>query len=69
MSISAVQLASLICIDRKVCTCALQEAAEAAMYNLMDNTGLAAVHDRRETIFPKDMSLARRISDMNALKE
>lgn len=40
---------------------ALQEAAEAYMVGLMEDTQLCAVHAKRVTIMPKDMQLARRI--------
>ena len=40
---------------------ALQEAAEAYLVNLFENTVLCAIHARRVTIMPKDMILARRI--------
>jgi histone H3 len=40
---------------------ALQEAAEAFIIGLMEDTNLCAIHARRITITPKDMQLARRI--------
>ena len=40
---------------------ALQEAAEAYMVGLMEDTNLCAIHAKRVTIMPKDMQLARRI--------
>lgn len=40
---------------------ALQEAAEAYMVGLMEDTNLCAMHAKRVTIMPKDMQLARRI--------
>lgn len=40
---------------------ALQEAAEAYLVGLFEDTNLCAVHARRVTIFPKDIQLARRI--------
>ena len=40
---------------------ALQEAAEAYVVALMEDTVLCCVHARRVTIMPKDMQLARRI--------
>jgi histone H3 len=40
---------------------ALQEAAEAYMVGLFEDTNLCAIHARRVTIMPKDMQLARRI--------
>ncbi|EFP11494.1 hypothetical protein CRE_19326 [Caenorhabditis remanei] len=40
---------------------ALQEAAEAYLVGLFEDTNLCAIHARRVTIYPKDMQLARRI--------
>jgi histone H3 len=40
---------------------ALQEAAEAYLVALFEDTNLCAIHARRVTIMPKDMQLARRI--------
>ena len=39
----------------------LQEAAEAYLVGLFEDTNLCAIHARRVTIMPKDMQLARRI--------
>ncbi len=40
---------------------ALQEASEAYLVGLFEDTNLCAIHARRVTIMPKDMQLARRI--------
>ena len=40
---------------------ALQEAAEAYLVSLFEDTNLAAIHAKRVTIQTKDMSLARRL--------
>jgi histone H3 len=40
---------------------ALQEASEAYLVGLFEDTNLCAVHAKRVTITPKDMQLARRI--------
>ena len=40
---------------------ALQEASEAYLVGLFEDTNLAAIHARRVTIMPKDLQLARRI--------
>ena len=40
---------------------ALQEAMEAYVVKLFEDTNLCAIHARRVTIMPKDMQLARRI--------
>ena len=40
---------------------AIQEAAEAFLTSLFEDTNLAAIHAGRVTILPKDLGLARRI--------
>ena len=40
---------------------AIQEAAEAYLVGLFEDTTLLAIHARRITIMPKDIQLARRI--------
>ena len=40
---------------------ALQEATEAYMVSLFEDTNLAAIHAKRVTIMSKDMSLAKRL--------
>ena len=40
---------------------ALQEAAEAYLVHLFEDTNLCAIHAKRVTILPKDIQLARRI--------
>ena len=40
---------------------ALQEATEAYMVSLFEDTNLAAIHAKRVTIMPKDIALARRL--------
>jgi histone H3 len=40
---------------------ALQEASEAYLVSLFEDTNLCAIHAKRVTIMPKDMQLARRI--------
>lgn len=40
---------------------ALQEASEAYLVGLFEDTNLCAMHANRQTIMPKDMHLARRI--------
>ena len=40
---------------------AVQEAAEAYLVGLMEDTNVCALHAKRVTIMPKDMQLARRI--------
>ena len=40
---------------------ALQEASEAYLVGLFEDTNIAAIHAKRVTIMPKDMDLARRI--------
>ena len=40
---------------------ALQEASEAYLIGLLEDTNLCAMHAKRVTIMPRDMALARRI--------
>jgi histone H3 len=40
---------------------ALQEASEAYLVGLFEDTNLCAIHSKRTTIMPKDLMLARRI--------
>lgn len=40
---------------------ALQEAAEAYLTGLMEDSNLCAIHAKRVTVYPKDLHLARRI--------
>lgn len=40
---------------------ALQEATEAYLVGLFEDTNMCAIHAKRVTILPKDMQLARRI--------
>jgi histone H3 len=45
----------------KVSIAALQEAAEAYLIGLLEDTNLCAIHAKRVTVFPKDLQLAKRI--------
>lgn len=45
---------------------ALQEAAEAFLVGLFEDTNLCAIHAKRVTIMPKDIQLARRIRNERA---
>ncbi|GFY86095.1 histone superfamily protein [Actinidia rufa] len=47
---------------------ALQEAAEAYLVGLFEDTNLCAIHAKRVTIMPKDIQLARRIRGEPAAK-
>ena len=40
---------------------ALQEASEAYLVRLLEDTNLCAIHAKRVTIMPKDVQLARRL--------
>jgi histone H3 len=40
---------------------AIQEATEAYLVGLLEDTNLCAIHSKRTTIMPKDIQLARRI--------
>ncbi|XP_033053946.1 histone H3.3A-like [Trachypithecus francoisi] len=44
----------------------LQEASEAYLVGLFKDTNLCAIHDKRVTIMPKDIQLARRICGESA---
>lgn len=41
--------------------CALQQATEAYMVSFFEDCNLFAIHDKRVTIMPKDVDLAKRI--------
>jgi hypothetical protein len=45
---------------------ALQEAVEAYLVGIFEDTNLCAIHAKRVTIMPKDVRLARRISGERA---
>ena len=45
---------------------ALQEAGEAYLVSLFEDTNLCAIHTKRVTIMPKDIQLARRIRGKQA---
>ncbi|XP_059583640.1 histone H3 [Alligator mississippiensis] len=47
---------------------ALQEASEAYLVGLFEDTNLCAIHAKRVTIMPKDIQLARRIRGERALR-
>jgi len=40
---------------------ALQEAAEAYLVGLFEDSNLAAIHAKRVTVMPRDIQLARRV--------
>ena len=44
---------------------ALQEATEAYMVSLFEDSNLCAIHGKRVTVMPKDMQLAKRIRGEN----
>jgi len=46
---------------------ALQEAAEAHLIGLFEDTNLCAIHGKRVTIMPKDMQLALRIRGISRM--
>ncbi|CAD7926193.1 unnamed protein product [Amoebophrya sp. A120] len=48
---------------------ALQEASEAYMIGLLEDTNLCALHAKRVTIMPKDLHLAQRLRGDNTLKK
>ena len=49
-----------LCFQGSAIIC-LQEAAEAFLVSLLEDTNLCAIHAKRVTIMPKDIQLARRI--------
>ena len=51
---------------QSVAIMALQEAAEAYLVGLFEDTNLCAIHAKRVTIMPKDIQLARRICGKRA---
>ena len=46
-----------LCLQQSAIIC-LQEAAEAYIVGLMEDTNLCAIHAKRVTIMPKDIQLA-----------
>ena len=48
---------------------ALQEATEAYLVGLFDDTNLEAIHAKRVTVQPKDMQLARRIRSHSGVND
>ncbi|XP_042638117.1 uncharacterized protein LOC122150844 [Orycteropus afer afer] len=48
---------------------ALQEACEAYLVGLFEDTNLCAIHAKRVTIMPKDIQLARRIRGERVLRD
>ena len=64
-----------ICLDKKVCSwgaeiqwqsnaiMALQEASEAYLVKLFEDSNLAAIHAHRVTIQPKNIHLVQRITE------
>ena len=48
---------------------ALQEASEAYMVGMFEDTNLAALHAKRVTILPRDLALARRLRGDRNLDE
>ena len=58
------EIAQNMLVDLRFQSCAilaLQEAAEAYLVGLFEDTNLCAIHANRTTIKPKDIQLARRI--------
>jgi histone H3 len=47
------------CHFQSMAVLALQEASEAYLIGLFEDTNLCAIHAKRVTIMPKDMMLAR----------
>jgi histone H3 len=47
---------------QSVAVFALQEAAEAYLVRLFEDTNMCAIHAKRVTIMPRDMKLARRLT-------
>ena len=45
---------------QKAAILSLQQAAEAYLVGLFEDTNLCAIHAKRQTISPKDIQLARR---------
>lgn len=56
----SLKISNLLKISR-LSSSAIQEAAEAYVVELFEDTNLCAIHVKRVTIMPKDIQLARRI--------
>lgn len=48
---------------------ALQEASEAYLTKVFEDTNLCAIHSKRVTIMPKDMKLAQRLGSENGIPD
>lgn len=44
---------------------ALQEAAEAYLVSIFEDSNLAAIHARRKTLMPKDLGMVKRIRNLS----
>ncbi|KAL3146538.1 5-hydroxytryptamine receptor 4 [Trebouxia sp. C0010 RCD-2024] len=61
---NSLNVVAFVCADLRFqssAVLALQEAAEAYLVSLFEDTNLCAIHAKRVTIMPKDIQLARRI--------
>ncbi|CAC5392752.1 H3 [Mytilus coruscus] len=60
-SVKSPKTSRLISVSRVQPSWPLQEASEAYLVGLFEDTNLCAIHAKRVTIMPKDIQLARRI--------
>ena len=61
VAIGALQVKIFVNLNHSSLCYVIQEASEAYLVGLFEDTNLCAIHAKRVTIMPKDMQLARRL--------
>ena len=61
VAIGALQVKIIVYPNHSSLSYVIQEASEAYLVGLFEDTNLCAIHAKRVTIMPKDMQLARRL--------
>ena len=63
VAIGALQVKIFVNLNHSYLCYVIQEASEAYLVGLFEDTNLCAIHAKRVTIMPKDMQLARRLRE------